>query len=78
MAWQDLTVMMAFAGSFASTTVVFILPLACHLQIRRGEVQDGRYGAGDWRKLAIGHGTVLSCGIVGGVLGFRNALSSCA
>lgn len=73
-----LTEIMAFAGSFASTTVVFIMPLVCHLRIRHKEMLSGDYGRDAYHRLVAGHGAVLLLGIVGGVLGFANALSKCA
>ena len=69
---------MAFAGSIASTAVVFLIPLSCHVRLRWLEMQAQRYEWADLRWLIAGHASVMSLGILGGVLGFSNALSKCA
>ena len=74
----DLTEIMALAGSFASTSIVFVLPLVCHLRIRYQEMADGLYEPYAFHKLVVGHTVVLVVGIAGGCMGFANALSKCS
>ena len=74
----NLTQIMAFTGSLASTAVVFIIPLSCHLKVRHTEAQAGRYVWRSFYWLAVGHGSVLLLGVVGGAMGFATtALWKC-
>ena len=48
------------------------------VRLRWLEMQAQRYEWADLRWLIAGHASVMSLGILGGVLGFSNALSKCA
>lgn len=58
--------------------VIFLLPLSCHLKIRYSEAKEGRYKWWSLYWLALGHVSVLSIGVIGGVVGFAaTVLSEC-